>query len=541
MNRTEQEQLPVAEDAEDITESSNATFGSDDQLKVSDQEFDQISLTAGGELHELDNWTILDAKRSIALTRLARSDHPQDSTNILNDSRQFQALLPSLDVSLSNENDTPDNMDKVPSTGDTDNGQLSPILCAKWTIALARRLREADLSLPHEHGESRQSSPKLSWPASHWSRHSHSKVSLAESTSSFGVSIDDETETVVEVMGFYPTTATVDDERERIIREAKQKLTSEVPRAEPVDVEPIPNKQRTPTRFIFATVSLLVVICVIGVAVWHTSSHGEEAISIGLPQPTLTSAIHVPTMAPVLYLEDGRRAFTTNGQLCAAVDEYVKLQNKGELSATSEIAVMYGYPIGTWDVSRVTNFDRVFANDRNQMIDPMLGPSVPSSFDDDLSLWDTSNAVTMIGMFQGATSFSGKGLEKWSVSKVDDFSFMFEFARNFVGNVSAWNTSSAVNMRALFRHAEIFNGDVSHWNVSRVETMTDMFNHAYEFEGGDLRTWNTSSVLLFDGVFSNAWLFSGKVSTWDTRKAISMEFMVSSCTAIVFVQESTPA
>jgi Mycoplasma protein of unknown function, DUF285 len=140
----------------------------------------------------------------------------------------------------------------------------------------------------------------------------------------------------------------------------------------------------------------------------------------------------------------------------------------------------------------------------------------------------------LIGMFQGATSFSGKGLENWNVSKVTDFSFMFEFARQFVGNVSAWDTSSAVNMRAMFRHAEVFNGSVSNWDVSRVETMTDTFNHAYKFEGGDLRAWNTSSVLLFDGTFSNAWLFSGKVSTWDTKRAINMEFMVSSCTVIVF-------
>jgi Mycoplasma protein of unknown function, DUF285 len=174
-----------------------------------------------------------------------------------------------------------------------------------------------------------------------------------------------------------------------------------------------------PVRLLFAAVSLLVVTCLVGVIVWYTSSRDDKTVSIGTPQPTRPPATHLPTMAPVVYLQDGRRAFTSNGQLCAAVDEYAKLQNKSELPETSEIAVMYGYPIGTWDVSRVNNFDRVFANDRNQTIDPTLGPSVPSGFDDDLSLWDTSNAVTMIGMFQGATSFSGKGLEKWSVSKVN--------------------------------------------------------------------------------------------------------------------------
>jgi Mycoplasma protein of unknown function, DUF285 len=391
MDRTEQHIL--AEEAEDASECSHVNSSSENQLKVKNKEFDQVSLTTGAELHEMENWTILDAKQSISLARLGQSNHPQDSTNILNDNSQFEVLHPSLDVGSSSEKDTPE-VANVPRTGDTGNDQLSPILCAKQRISLARRLREADLSLPHAGGGSSQP-PKVTRQASH--RGSHSHVLLPENGSASGGSAEDESETVVQVMSFYPSTMTMDDERERIIREAKQKLKAEVPWAEPVEMVPLPNSTRTPIRFVLAACStLLVVICIVGVTVWRTSRRGKESVSLDTSPATRPPSTHEPTMAPAVYLEDGRRAFTTNQQLCAAVDEYLELQSKNELSETSELSVMYGYPIGNWDVSRLTNFNHVFANNRNETIDPSLGPSEPSRFDDDLSGWDTSNAMTMI-------------------------------------------------------------------------------------------------------------------------------------------------
>ena len=43
----------------------------------------------------------------------------------------------------------------------------------------------------------------------------------------------------------------------------------------------------------------------------------------------------------------------------------------------------------------------------------------------DLSQWSVENLKSMVRTFDGATRFSGKGLEQWDVSQVDDFTGIF--------------------------------------------------------------------------------------------------------------------
>ena len=67
-------------------------------------------------------------------------------------------------------------------------------------------------------------------------------------------------------------------------------------------------------------------------------------------------------------------------------------------------------PIGEWDISSVTDMDKIF----NDVID----------FNGDISKWDVSRVTTMIAFFAGATSFHGD-LSKWDASSVVDVSSMF--------------------------------------------------------------------------------------------------------------------
>ena len=59
--------------------------------------------------------------------------------------------------------------------------------------------------------------------------------------------------------------------------------------------------------------------------------------------------------------------------------------------------------IGEWDVSDVTDMDKMFYD--------------ASSFNGDISKWDVSSVTIMSAMFTGATSFDGD-LSKWDVSSV---------------------------------------------------------------------------------------------------------------------------
>jgi surface protein len=229
-------------------------------------------------------------------------------------------------------------------------------------------------------------------------------------------------------------------------------------------------------------------------------------------------------------------AFASTEELYDAVDEYLLALQISEVGnetntatalAQINVSLKYGFPIGTWDVSRLTNFSRVFDPDRSAVLEPFrFLPENTSTFNEDLGDWDVSNAVTMRGMFACAVNFRGYGLENWDVGRVQDFSYMMARAQAFEADVSAWNTSSATTMEAMMYETQVFNGNVTAWDVSNVESMAYMFSTALQFQGGDLRQWNVSKVRDMSELFGLNWAFTGNISTWDTSRVTTFFNMV---------------
>ncbi len=93
-------------------------------------------------------------------------------------------------------------------------------------------------------------------------------------------------------------------------------------------------------------------------------------------------------------------------------------------------------PIGSWDVSKVTNMSRLFHG--------------ASRFDEDISGWDVSNVTNMSEMFVNCQIFD-KPLNDWKV-----------------GNVT--------NMDRMFMGCHKFNQPLDKWNVDNVTSYEDMFN-----------------------------------------------------------------
>ena len=90
-----------------------------------------------------------------------------------------------------------------------------------------------------------------------------------------------------------------------------------------------------------------------------------------------------------------------------------------------------------------------------------------SSFNGDISTWDTTNVTNTYYMFRGASSFNSD-ISTWNTTNVTTMSSMFEAAESFNQDISAWNTSNVANMRYMFDGANVFDQDLSSWDVSNV-------------------------------------------------------------------------
>uniref|UniRef100_A0A7S3LE04 BspA family leucine-rich repeat surface protein n=1 Tax=Amphora coffeiformis TaxID=265554 RepID=A0A7S3LE04_9STRA len=194
--------------------------------------------------------------------------------------------------------------------------------------------------------------------------------------------------------------------------------------------------------------------------------------------------------------------FLTTEELFSAVDAYLQ-DPSGGLTAG-----VYGHPIGSWCVSEITTFDDVFNAFRNPLA---------ATFNEDLSGWDTSNALSMFRMFYAARTFN-QDLSSWNTAGVLSFMAMFTNCTAFNGNISNWDTSSALEMDYMFNNATSFTQDLSGWDVSSVESFSWMFAYAELFTA-DLSGWNVGSGTEFDAMFYSASLFSSNLSTWDMSQA----------------------
>lgn len=162
-----------------------------------------------------------------------------------------------------------------------------------------------------------------------------------------------------------------------------------------------------------------------------------------------------------------------------------------------------------------------------------------SSFNDDLSRWDTSQITDMSTMFHSALAFN-QNIGNWDVGKVTNFSNMFYGASNFNNGLSSdinnWNTSSATNMSSMLREAIRFNQPIGSWNVNKVTNFTNMFYITFAFNQ-DLGNWsiNTISNVNMNGMFGNATVFnnagSSAINNWNTTNVTDMGNMFLNASA----------
>lgn len=143
--------------------------------------------------------------------------------------------------------------------------------------------------------------------------------------------------------------------------------------------------------------------------------------------------------------------------------------SKGQFQPASrselDTLLLYRYPLGDIDVSKIKNMSYLFHNTRIR-------------------------------------DFSG--IETWDVSAVQHMDFMFGSDRPNEGvnpDISGWNTKSLENMRGMMARCQSFNRDLSGWDVSNVLNADYAFAGCRDFDQ-DLSGWDLSRIGVWvDGIF----------------------------------------
>ncbi len=208
----------------------------------------------------------------------------------------------------------------------------------------------------------------------------------------------------------------------------------------------------------------------------------------------------------------------------------VTLMNNMFYGATS-----FNQNIDNWDTSKVAGFTAMFtsaSNFNNGMASGVGGTMI----------WRTNPGVTasMGSMFYGASSFN-QNISAWNTSAVSGMHYMFNSALKFNNGQPAgtsggadltFSTSNVTNMTYMFNNAAVFNQNVSSFDTSKVTDMSFMLARTPAFNNGQapgsagqrpLR-WTTSNVTTIANMFNatGASVFNQNISGWDLSKCTDM-------------------
>lgn len=227
---------------------------------------------------------------------------------------------------------------------------------------------------------------------------------------------------------------------------------------------------------------------------------------------------------------DARYAFagTTNLKQVAEIPVTVTNMNNMFMNST------FNGDISGWNTSNVTSMSFLFQNapDFNgdiskwntSKVATLLGTFYGAeAFNQPLDSWDTSKVIDMTNTFRGAKAFN-QPLNSWNVGSVQVMSTMFRDAAAFNQPLNKWNTEKVINMWGMFHGASMFNQDISTFKTGLVKDMSYMFYNAESFNK-PLNTWDTKSVISFSNTFRGATVFNQPLSNWNSQLVISTSSM----------------
>ncbi|KKW61241.1 BspA family leucine-rich repeat surface protein [Mycoplasma capricolum] len=232
-------------------------------------------------------------------------------------------------------------------------------------------------------------------------------------------------------------------------------------------------------------------------------------------------AVAMPTSIQIVPKELPREITSTRSMFWDAKDfnQDISMWDTSNLESLDAMflgAKKFNQDLSKWDVSNVKILDRTFFETKE--------------FNQDLSKWDVSNVESMKKTFAQAQKYNNADKPLTWNEKTKNVKTMYTmFAKNPVFNqdISKWNVSNVEDMTQMFLEAKEFNQDLSNWDVGNVKKMRFMFGSAEKFnnKGKSLNSWNVSKVDDMGNMFNKAKIFNQDISNWKTSSLTNIEAM----------------
>lgn len=192
---------------------------------------------------------------------------------------------------------------------------------------------------------------------------------------------------------------------------------------------------------------------------------------------------------------------------------------------------VYIWPDWSWGDQSIcygSDATKIYANpDSSYMFSSFSG-----IYSADLSGIDTSEVISMKGMFKGASTLSSLDLSRFDTRKVQDMSEMFsEMAPgrggfNFALDLSSFNTQNVTNMKGMFRGSTKFTGlNMPNFNTSNVTDMSEMFSRVSRLTSLNLSSFDFQNVRDMNNMFSYTQIASLVVSRFNTGNVLNFSHL----------------
>jgi surface protein len=152
-----------------------------------------------------------------------------------------------------------------------------------------------------------------------------------------------------------------------------------------------------------------------------------------------------------------------------------------------------GYINVYWDVSNVTNFSNTFSGYKDS-----------EKFNQNLSSWNTENAIDTSYMFSGCKEFN-QDLSSWNMGKVKTFDFMFYNCSKLNSYVLTNVGLEANSMESMFEGCFDFNRSIYSYKIPNVTNMKHMLYNcaSFDVDRNNFKTWYVNTNVNLDKMLFN--------------------------------------